>query len=73
MWVYIHVYIHGICVYALCVHAYIHMYVYIYCYIIFFTSDNEIPSPTDRCTVTEQKSMKNLYVLSWSKNLYVSD
>lgn len=38
------------------------MYVYICCYIIFFTNDNEIPSPTGRYAITERRSMKNLYI-----------
>lgn len=47
-------------------HTYICMY--ICCYIAFFTSDNEIPSPTGRCMITERKSMKNLYI---KINIYI--
>jgi len=54
-----YIYMAFVCMHCVYMHTYICMY--IYRYIVFFTSDNEIPSPTDRCTVIKQRNMKNVY------------
>lgn len=43
------------------------MYIYIYIVTLYFFY-NEIPSPTGRYTITERKSMKNLYI---KINIYI--